>query len=69
MQQVTRRAGETGPIPFRSGRFFNIGNQWYFACREGMDKGPFNSRHMAEMALEQHVYRCQAIHELEQQLN
>ena len=45
------RRGEQGPIPFRSGRFFNIDASWYFACREGKDQGPFDSRADAEAAL------------------
>ena len=55
------RQGEKGPIPFRSGRFFNIGSQWYFACREGMDRGPFSTRHMAEMALSEHIENCRNV--------
>mgnify|MGYP001812658466 CR=1 FL=1 len=27
------RMGEDGPVPFRTGRFFNVGAQWYFATR------------------------------------
>lgn len=42
------RAGETGSIPFRTGRVFNVGMQWYFATREGTDQGPFNGRDNAE---------------------
>lgn len=55
------RDGEAGPIPFRSGRFFNIGSEWYFACREGMDRGPFSTRHMAEKALEEHINKCRNV--------
>ncbi|MDY6979918.1 MAG: DUF6316 family protein [Pseudomonadota bacterium] len=55
------RDGEAGPVPFRSGRFFNIGSQWYFACREGMDRGPFSTRHMAELALSEHVENCRHV--------
>jgi hypothetical protein len=42
------RTGETGSIPFRTGRVFNVGMQWYFATREGTDQGPFNGRDNAE---------------------
>lgn len=45
------REGETGAIPFRSGRIFNVGMQWYFATREGIDQGPFAERSDAEMEL------------------
>lgn len=58
------RQGEFGPIPFRSGRFFNIGNEWYFACREGMDRGPYSSRVMAERALDEHIKNCQNVREV-----
>lgn len=44
------RKGESGPTPFRSGRMFSIGAEWYFATREG-DKGPFPSREEAEAEL------------------
>ncbi|MEJ2141867.1 MAG: DUF6316 family protein [Gammaproteobacteria bacterium] len=49
------RAGETGAIPFRSGRIFNVGTQWYFATREGIDQGPFEARNDAEMELRLYV--------------
>ena len=45
------RQGEHGAIPFRTGRFFNIDSNWYFACREGLDKGPYSSREEAHAAL------------------
>jgi len=46
----TTRKGESGPVPFRSGRLFNVGSEWYFATREG-DRGPFPSREEAEATL------------------
>ena len=45
------RQGETGSIPFRSGRIFNVGMQWYFATREGIDHGPFSDKTDAEAEL------------------
>ncbi len=45
-----KRKGESGPAPFRSGRMFSIGTEWYFATREG-DRGPFQSREEAEAEL------------------
>jgi len=45
------RRGEQGAIPFRSGRFFNIESEWYFACREQQDQGPYNNRQDAEADL------------------
>ncbi len=48
---IMHRKGENGAIPFRSGRFFNIDTNWYFACREGQNLGPFRSRGEAANAL------------------
>ncbi len=45
------RKGETGGIPFRTGRFFSVSGQWFFASREGVDHGPYLSRPEAEKAL------------------
>lgn len=45
------RKGELGAVPLRSGRFFYIESKWYFCCREGKEKGPFDSKHEAEQAL------------------
>ncbi|MFV1983752.1 MAG: DUF6316 family protein [Thiohalomonadales bacterium] len=46
------RNGEEGNnIPFRVGRFFNIDTDWYFACRDEPDEGPFESKPEAEAAL------------------
>lgn len=46
------RKGESGVIPFRSGRFFNVENKWYFTSREGIDHGPFYSKYEAEVSLD-----------------
>lgn len=46
-----QRAGENGPVPFRSSRFFCVGSKWYFTTREGFDSGPFASRQRAEVGL------------------
>ncbi len=53
------RSGEGGRIPFRSSRFFCVGNKWYFTTREGFDSGPFASRDRAEIGLKRflHVVR------------
>ncbi|MCK9529660.1 MAG: DUF6316 family protein [Gammaproteobacteria bacterium] len=45
------RQGEDRPVPFRSGRLFSVGDKWYFATREGLDHGPFDSRADAEAEL------------------
>ena len=46
------RQGESGGIPFRTGRFFCVDAAWYFACREGLDHGPYASKAEAQSALE-----------------
>ena len=48
--QILRR-GESGVIPFRSGRFFNVETKWYFTSREDIDHGPFDSKYDAEISL------------------
>ncbi|MFV2059772.1 MAG: DUF6316 family protein [Gammaproteobacteria bacterium] len=45
------RQGESGNIPFRSGRFYNIDAQWYFSCREQSNIGPFPKKEDAHQAL------------------
>ena len=51
---VTRerhRKGETGAVPYRSGRFFSAEGSWFFATREGDDLGPFDSLQQARAGL------------------
>lgn len=48
---IQHRDGESGPVPFRSSRFFCVGSKWYFTTREGFDSGPFASRQRAEVGL------------------
>lgn len=52
MSQANSRIGEEGrSIPFRTSRFFCVGNRWYFSTREGFDSGPYASRERAEAGL------------------
>lgn len=46
------RNGESGILPFRTGRIFNLDSLWYFAARDGADYGPFESKVEAEVALD-----------------
>lgn len=46
-----KREGEGGPVPFRSSRYFCVGNRWYFTTREGFDSGPYASRDRAQIGL------------------
>lgn len=38
------RAGEAARVWFRTSRFFNVGEAWFFATREGIDIGPYASK-------------------------
>ncbi len=51
MVSIEQRKGEQGDIPFRSDRFFCVGNKWYFSTREGFDSGPYANKERAEMSL------------------
>lgn len=43
------RNGESSKdVKFRVSRLFSVETRWYFSTREGVDKGPFNSRKQAE---------------------
>lgn len=46
------RQNEQGSIPFRSDRFFCVGNKWYFTTREGFDSGPYANKDRAENSLQ-----------------
>lgn len=47
----SRRQGEQGPVPFRSDRFFRVGDKWYFSTREGFDSGPYADKQRAMAGL------------------
>lgn len=51
-KRLIRRAGESGTIPFRTGRFFNQNGAWYFMTREGRAEGPYREKQEAERAAE-----------------
>ena len=58
-QSLTKtRKGEATSYPFRSERMFSIGHEWFFATREGTDKGPFLNRDQAESALSEFIVVC-----------
>jgi len=48
---INNRHGESGNIPFRSGRFYNVDSEWYYCSRENSDIGPFHNRQDADEAL------------------
>ena len=51
MEPKSRSGEESGPVQFRSSRFFCVGNSWYFTTREGFDSGPYATRERAEIGL------------------
>ena len=50
---MEHRIGETGLLPFRTRRVFNIGAEWFFAVRDEKDYGPFDNQQDAEYELNQ----------------
>lgn len=48
---MDHREGESGPVPFRTGRIFNVGVEWYFSTRGGIDRGPYDDKKEAEAEL------------------
>jgi hypothetical protein len=55
------RQGEQGGLPFRTERFFAVGNRWYFSTREGIDSGPYASKDRAEEGLRRFLKVAQLI--------
>lgn len=43
-----RRSGEAARVWFRTSRFFNVEDVWFFATREGIDVGPYESKAAAQ---------------------
>ena len=50
------RFGETGPIPFRSKRFYFNGKEWFFRSRHGERHGPFMTYKEADEALKRFLH-------------
>ncbi len=55
-QEFETRYGELGEVPFRSNRFFCVGNKWYFTTREGFDSGPYADRERARVGLDRFLH-------------
>lgn len=51
VNRLRHRKGETGEIPYRSGRFFSADGSWFFATREGENVGPFDTLQLARAGL------------------
>lgn len=52
------RKGESGPVPYRTGRFFVVDSVWYFTTREGLDHGPFPTREKAQLQCKTYIQVC-----------
>ena len=50
------RTGEDGKTPFRSNRFFCVGQKWYFTTREGFDSGHYADRTRARRGLDRFLH-------------
>ncbi len=51
VNRLRHRKGESGEIPYRSGRFFSADGSWYFSTREGNNVGPFETLQLARAGL------------------
>lgn len=51
MFKQRNRHGELGAIPFRSGRYYSVDTQWWFAIRRGTDLGPYVTKSAAKQGL------------------
>ncbi|WNO07539.1 DUF6316 family protein [Teredinibacter sp. KSP-S5-2] len=49
------RKNEEKKVRYRTDRCFRVGNDWYFATREGKDIGPYKNRVAAERAVPRYV--------------
>lgn len=54
---MEHRTGESGLVPFRTRRVFNVGTQWFFAVRNAQDCGPFDNQQDAESELNVYLAR------------
>ena len=58
-----KRKGETGPIPYRTGRFFCGDSAWFFSTREGLEHGPFPTKEKAERQCRTYISVCLQVEE------
>ena len=49
------RHGEQGGVPERRERFYQVGHDWYFTIRKGLDQGPYESEIEARLALREFI--------------
>lgn len=55
MYKQRNRHGELGAIPFRSGRYYSIESEWWFAIRRGPDQGPYVTKSAARQGLIEYI--------------
>lgn len=55
MYKQRNRHGEQGAIPFRSGRYYSIDSEWWFAIRRGPDQGPYVTKSAARQGLIEYI--------------
>lgn len=55
------RRGESGSVPYRTGRFFNVDSQWFYSTRECLDHGPFITKHMAIENCNNYINSCRLV--------
>lgn len=48
---MENREGEGLGVVFRADRFYYVNNEWFFSAREGIERGPFQSREEASSEL------------------
>lgn len=58
--KVMKRTGEMKESPYRSGRFYTIGNDWFFSVREVEEQGPYFSKLSAEIGLKMYLLDIEA---------
>ncbi len=51
MYKQRNRHTENGAIPFRTGRFYCVGSEWWFAIRRAPDQGPYTTKGLAKQSL------------------
>lgn len=49
------RFNEEGAIPFRSDRFYQNNNEWFFSVRQTEDQGPFQTFEDARLGLTAYI--------------
>jgi hypothetical protein len=55
MYKQRNRHGEDGAIPFRTGRFYCVDGEWWFAIRRGPDQGPYLNKSQAKQSLVDYI--------------